>query len=65
MFYVAMCLCVGYDDVYFHFLPGLCNDSVSSSGNIALKAWMMNWKGYNRMLLWPLTQYYPRSCWSD
>jgi hypothetical protein len=41
MFYVAVSLCVGYDDVYFHFLPGLCNDSISSLGYIALKAWMM------------------------
>ena len=30
MFYVTVCLCVDYDDVYFHILPGLCNDSVSS-----------------------------------
>jgi len=25
----------------------------------------MNWKGYKTKLSWPLTQYYPRSCWSD
>ena len=41
MFYVAVCLFVGYDNVQFYFLPGLCIDSVSSTGYIALKAWMM------------------------
>ena len=50
MFYVAVWLCVGYDNMYFHFPSQFIYDSVSSSGCIILKALMLGgwWIGKDK-----------------